>query len=46
VDLPEVAQQILQTGGSGRLYYLVTGPDQEFITGEPDLPRPPEATPE
>jgi two-component system sensor histidine kinase TctE len=40
--LPEVAQQILQTGGSGRLYYLVTGPDQEFITGEPDLPRPPE----
>jgi two-component system sensor histidine kinase TctE len=46
VDLPEVAQQILQTGGSGRLYYLVTGPDQEFITGEPDLPRPPEAAPE
>jgi len=42
VDLPEVAQQILQTGGSGRLYYLVTGPDNEFITGEPDLPRPPE----
>ena len=42
VDLPEVAQQILQTGGSGRLYYLVTGPDHEFITGEPDLPRPPE----
>ena len=46
VDLPEVAQQILQTGGSGRLYYLVTGPDQEFITGEPDLPRPPEGAPE
>jgi two-component system sensor histidine kinase TctE len=46
VDLPEVAQQILQTGGSGRLYYLVTGPDQEFITGEPDLPRPPEDAPE
>jgi two-component system sensor histidine kinase TctE len=46
VDLPEVAQQILQTGGSGRLYYLVTGPDNEFITGEPDLPRPPEDSPE
>lgn len=46
VDLPEVAQQILQTGDSGRLYYLVTGPDQEFVTGEPDLPRPPEDTPE
>ena len=46
VDLPEVAQQILQTGGSGRLYYLVTGPDHEFITGEPDLPRPPVDEPE
>jgi two-component system sensor histidine kinase TctE len=45
VDLPEVAQQILQTSGSGRLYYLVTGPEQEFITGEPDLPRPPEDAP-
>jgi len=46
VDLPEIAQQILHTGGSGPLYYLVTGPDQEFITGEPDLPRPPEDAPE
>jgi two-component system sensor histidine kinase TctE len=46
VDLPEVAQQILQTGGSGHLYYLVTGPEQEFITGEPGLPRPPEDGPE
>jgi two-component system, OmpR family, sensor histidine kinase TctE len=44
VDLPEVAQQILQTGGSGRLYYLVTGPGREFITGEPDLPPPPDTT--
>ena len=41
VDLPEVAQQILLTRDSGRLYYLVTGPDHSFITGEPDLPRPP-----
>ena len=41
VDLPEVAQQILLTRESGRIYYLVTGPEQEFITGEPDLPRPP-----
>jgi two-component system sensor histidine kinase TctE len=40
VDLPEVAQQILQTRESGRLYYLVTGPDNSFVTGEPDLPRP------
>ncbi len=41
VDLPEVAQQILLTRDSGRLYYLVTGPDHSFVTGEPDLPRPP-----
>jgi two-component system sensor histidine kinase TctE len=41
VDLPEVAQQILLTRESGRLYYLVTAPDTGFVTGEPDLPRPP-----
>ena len=46
VDLPEVAQQILQTRESGRLYYLVTGPDNGFVTGEPDLPRPPGDTEE
>jgi two-component system sensor histidine kinase TctE len=40
VDLPDVAQQILQTRVSGRLYYLVTGPDGAYVTGEPDLPRP------
>jgi len=42
VDLPEVALQMLQTRDSGRLYYLVTGPDLEFVSGEPDLPRPPD----
>jgi two-component system sensor histidine kinase TctE len=46
VDLPEAALRILETRMSGRLFYLVTGPDQEFITGEPDLPRPPDETPE
>ncbi len=46
VDLPDVALQILQTRESGRLYYLVTGPDDEFISGETDLPRPPEAEPD
>ena len=46
VDLPEVALQILQTTESGNLYYLVTGPKEEFISGEPDLPQPPDATPE
>jgi len=42
VDLPEVALQILQTRETGSLYYLVTGPTDEFISGEPDLPRPPD----
>ena len=42
VDLPETALQILQTRDSGQLFYLVTGPDREFVSGEPDLPRPPE----
>jgi two-component system sensor histidine kinase TctE len=46
VDLPEVALQILQTRESGQLFYLVTGPDREFVSGEPDLPRPPEEAPE
>ncbi len=42
VDLPEVAVQMLQSRESGRLYYLVTGPTHEYITGEPDLPPPPD----
>ena len=33
VDLPEVAVQMLQSQETDRLYYLVTGPDNEFITG-------------
>lgn len=40
VDLPEIAVQMLQSRESGRLYYLVTGPNGEYITGEPDLPPP------
>jgi two-component system sensor histidine kinase TctE len=40
VDLPEVALQMLQTRESDRLYYLVIGPGDEYITGEPDLPAP------
>ena len=42
VDLPEVALQMLQSRESGRLYYRVTGPRNEYITGEPDLPPPPD----
>ncbi|HTD90437.1 MAG TPA: sensor histidine kinase N-terminal domain-containing protein [Burkholderiales bacterium] len=37
VDLPEVAIQMLRTRETGQLYYMVTGPDHEFITGEPDI---------
>ena len=37
VDLPEVAVEMLRTRENGQLYYVVTGPDGEFITGEPDM---------
>jgi two-component system sensor histidine kinase TctE len=37
VDLPEVAIQMLRSRESGSLYYRVTGPGGEFVTGEPDL---------
>ena len=40
VDLPDVALQMLQSRESDRLYYLVLGPGNEYITGEPDLPAP------
>ncbi|MBM3343454.1 MAG: HAMP domain-containing protein [Betaproteobacteria bacterium] len=39
VDLPEVAVKMLSTRATGQLYYLVTGPDGEFITGEPEINR-------
>lgn len=42
VDLPEIALQMLQSRESGRLYYLVTGPDGQYITGQRDLPHPDE----
>jgi two-component system sensor histidine kinase TctE len=38
VDLPEVALQMIRTRETGSLFYLVTGPGAEYITGEPDLP--------
>lgn len=41
VDLPEVAVQMLQIRESGRAYYLVTGADGKFITGDLDFPQPP-----
>jgi two-component system, OmpR family, sensor histidine kinase TctE len=44
VDLPEVAIQMLRTRETGQLYYMVTGPDGEYITGEPDI-KPAKPTP-
>ncbi len=41
IDLPEVAVQMLRSRESGQLYYLVTGPDREYVSGEPDLNPPP-----
>lgn len=42
VDLPEIAIQMLRTGHTGQIFYLVTGPDGEYVTGEPDIkPAPP-----
>jgi two-component system sensor histidine kinase TctE len=46
LDLPEPAMQILQTRDAGQLYYRVTGPDREYVSGEPDLTRPPEESAE
>jgi two-component system sensor histidine kinase TctE len=40
VDLPEIAVKMLQSRETGRLYYRVTGPNGEYITGETDLPPP------
>jgi two-component system sensor histidine kinase TctE len=40
VDLPRVALDMLQTAEHDRLYYRVTGPKGEYISGEPDLPAP------
>lgn len=44
VDLPEVVVQMLRSRESGQFFYLVTGPDNEYITGEPYL-KPSKAAP-
>jgi two-component system sensor histidine kinase TctE len=46
VDLPDVVVQMLETRDSGRVYYLVSGPRDEYITGQPDLPPPPDPSSE
>lgn len=45
VDLPQAAFDILEYDKDDWIYYKVTGPNGEFITGYPDLPLPPVAHP-
>jgi two-component system sensor histidine kinase TctE len=40
IDLPKAAFDMLQTREQGRIFYRVTGPQGEYVSGEPDLPLP------
>lgn len=44
IDLPKVALDMLQSREQGRVYYRVTGPQGEYIAGDPEIP-PIESTP-
>jgi two-component system sensor histidine kinase TctE len=46
VDLPDIVVQMLETRESGRVHYLVSGPRDEYITGQADLPPPPDPSSE
>lgn len=41
-DLPDVVLEMLVTGEPGKFYYLITGPEGEYIAGHKGLPPPPE----
>ena len=41
-NLPQPAREILRADDSDLVYYQVLGPQSEFLSGERDLPRPPE----
>ena len=43
IDLPQPVIDMLISDQQGQFYYRVNGPRGEFITGDPDLPDPPEA---
>jgi len=45
LDLPPVAQHVLLIDKYDRLYYLVNGPQGEFIAGHKGLPQPPSELP-
>ena len=42
IDLPPSIIELLISGQQGRLYYRVKNSNGEYITGDPDLPGPPE----
>ncbi len=44
LDLPPNVIEMLISGEQGRFYYRANGPRGEYITGDPDLPPPPEDT--
>jgi two-component system sensor histidine kinase TctE len=43
LDLPQPVIEMLISGEQGRFYYRANGPSGEYVTGDPDLPEPPEA---
>lgn len=44
LDLPQPVIDMLVSGSQGKLYFRANGPKGEYITGDPDLPDPPETT--
>ncbi|MBS1217981.1 MAG: putative sensory histidine kinase in two-component regulatory system with Rmet, partial [Proteobacteria bacterium] len=40
LDLPQSVIEMLISGQHGRFYYRASGPNGEYITGDPDLPGP------
>lgn len=43
LDLPQPVIEMLISGEQGRYYYRANGPSGEYITGDPDLPDPPDS---
>lgn len=41
VDLPQIAQKMLLSDLSDRVYYMVSGPDGEYVNGDRGMPMPP-----
>jgi len=41
-NLPQPAREILRADDSDQVYYQVLGPHNDFLSGDRDLPRPPE----